>query len=233
MGSRTHGECASGRGRAWGHQRRGRDRGSLSRPVPSPTHSSARASWVCSGERDSSSWASGSLSPGRLAELPTGPHSWQTRPMFEPIRTHRLLIRGFRDGDAVATAAIRNHPDVARYQDWTLPYPLERAERVVSSLVAMDGPTDEEWRMAVVADAETGDTVGFVMLALPTDHHPEPYLWRLLIDRMHQRRGIGGRALGLLEVECRAMGAGTLLTSWVEGRGSPGPSRIFMTQSSA
>ena len=33
---------------------------------------------------------------------------------------------------------------------------------------------------AVVAD---GDIVGFVMLALPTEHHEHPYLWRLLIDR--------------------------------------------------
>ena len=32
-----------------------------------------------------------------------------------------------------------------------------------------------------------------VMLALVTDAHPKPYLWRLLVDRRHQRRGIGRR----------------------------------------
>ncbi|MBA2317379.1 MAG: GNAT family N-acetyltransferase [Euzebyales bacterium] len=42
----------------------------------------------------------------------------------------------------------------------------------------------------MVADQEI---VGFVRLALRTPHHPEPYLWRLLIDRLHQRRGLGHR----------------------------------------
>jgi diamine N-acetyltransferase len=73
---------------------------------------------------------------------------------------------------------------------------------------------------AVVADDEI---VGFVMLALRTEHHPEPYLWRLLIDRLHPRRGIGRRALDLVEDEVRSMGDSSLLVSWVEGKGSPGP----------
>ena len=76
------------------------------------------------------------------------------------------------------------------------------------------------WMRAVEADDEL---VGFVMLALSTDHHSEPYLWRLLIDRLHQRRGIGGRVLDLVADECRERGDSTLLTSWVEGRGSPQP----------
>jgi RimJ/RimL family protein N-acetyltransferase len=76
------------------------------------------------------------------------------------------------------------------------------------------------WMRAVVADEEIA---GFVMLALRTDHHPEPYLWRLLIDRRHQRRGIGGRALELVSEECLRMGDRTVLTSWVEGKGSPRP----------
>ncbi|HSL25157.1 MAG TPA: GNAT family N-acetyltransferase, partial [Acidimicrobiia bacterium] len=76
------------------------------------------------------------------------------------------------------------------------------------------------WMRAVTADEEI---VGFVMLALRTEHHPEPFLWRLLIDRLHQRRGIGGRVLDLVGAECRRMGDHTLLTSWREGKGSPRP----------
>jgi GNAT superfamily N-acetyltransferase len=79
------------------------------------------------------------------------------------------------------------------------------------------------WMRAIVAD---GEIVGFVMLALRTEHHPEPYLWRFLIDRLHQRRGIGKRALDLVEDEVRSMGDSTLLVSWVEGKGSPGPMYI-------
>ena len=317
--------------------------------------------------------------------------------MFSPIRTERLLIRPFQEGDLAAYFDRRNDPDVARYQDWELPYPMERAEKVVSAVAAMDGPQDEHWWMAVVCDPVTGEIfgdvgaelswqgrtaevgytfakehwgqgyatealealvaylfdeidvtrvcgmlhpdnpasamvlertgllfegetkssfwvgdelsddwiygmtrpdweawrdrarhtpeevhlvevtteneaivsgltthrtqeefvapmlrsfadalfpevvdgapvvpwmravvadgaiVGFVMLALTTEHHPEPFLWRLLIDRLHQRRGIGARALDLVGAECVAMGDKTLLTSWGEGKGSPRP----------
>ena len=69
--------------------------------------------------------------------------------------------------------------------------------------------------------AADGDLVGFVMLAEPTEVHPEPYLWRLLVDRLHQRRGIGERILDLLVDQCRAWGVDTLMTSWVDGVGSP------------
>ena len=81
-----------------------------------------------------------------------------------------------------------------------------------------DGAPVVPWMRAIEAD---GQTVGFVMLALATPHHPEPYLWRLLIDRMHQRRGIASRALELVADEFRAMGDSTLLVSWAEGKGSP------------
>ena len=84
----------------------------------------------------------------------------------------------------------------------------------------VDGAPVVPWLRAIEAD---GVIVGFAMLALTTPHHPEPFLWRLLIDRMHQRRGIASRALALIADECRAMGDATLLVSWVEGKGSPRP----------
>jgi RimJ/RimL family protein N-acetyltransferase len=76
------------------------------------------------------------------------------------------------------------------------------------------------WMRAIDAD---GDLVGFVMVARTTPAHPEPYLWRLLVDRMHQRRGIGNATLALVVAQCRAWGDRSLLTSWVPGRGSPAP----------
>lgn len=317
--------------------------------------------------------------------------------MFAPIRTQRLLIRAVTTADAADLAARRSDPEVAKYQNWTIPYPLELAEKMVADLVAMDGPTNDAWWMGIVADPDTaevfgdvvthltqdgrtaeigftffsrfwgrgyaveatealiaylfeaigvtrvfgmlhpdnpasamvmercgmlfeghtrssfwldgensddwiygmtlpnleawrarprtppaeirlvevtadnvravsqltthktqerfvapmlgsfrdalfpetidgapvepwlraveadGEIVGFVMLALRTEHHPEPYLWRLLVDRLHQRRGIGRRILELVEAEVRSRGDATLLVSWVEGKGSPRP----------
>ena len=317
--------------------------------------------------------------------------------MFTQIRTKRLLLRRFEPDDLAAYHARRADPEVARYQDWELPYAMERAEKVVSAQVAMEGPENDKWWMAVVCDPDTGEVfgdvgaelswkgrsaevgytfakehwgngyaaeaveslvrylfeeldvtrvagmlhpdnaasamvlertgflfegetkssfwvgdevsddwiygmtrpdwerwrdrprdppesvnlvevttenvttvvrlsthrtqeefvapmlqsfadalfpevvdgapvvpwmravvaddviVGFVMVALSTEHHPEPFLWRLLIDRLHQRRGIGARILELVEAECVEMGDESLLTSWGEGKGSPRP----------
>jgi RimJ/RimL family protein N-acetyltransferase len=82
----------------------------------------------------------------------------------------------------------------------------------------VDGYPAIPWMRAVAAD---DDIVGFVMLALSHEHFPEPFLWRLLIDRLHQRRGIGERVLGLVAEECRQRGDRALATSWGEGKGSP------------
>lgn len=102
--------------------------------------------------------------------------------------------------------------------------------RLVSPVVAsmadalfpevIDGAPVAPWMRAVEAD---GELVAFVMLALVTDAHPEPYLWRLLVDRLHQRRRLGSRIIELVVDELRATGATTLLTSWDDGRGSPRP----------
>lgn len=316
---------------------------------------------------------------------------------FSPIRTDRLLLRHMHTGDAESLAIRRNHPEVARYQAWPTPYPLERANEVVGELTGMDGPTNNEWWMAAVERSDTGEVIGelvvqltwegrcaeigytfdpahwgngfaveattalvtylfdhpeitrvfgmlhpdntpsarvlervgmvyeghtrnsfwlgddnsddwiygmtpedhrvwrdrprgepesvtwvpvdqgnekdvyklrthwtqrefvapmewsftdalfpeivdgapavpwmravhadgelvaFVMLAEMTPAHPEPYLWRLLVDRLHQRRGIGRRVLDLVVDQCREWGASTLLTSWNPARGTPEP----------
>jgi len=56
--------------------------------------------------------------------------------MFAPIRTKRLLIRAMSAADAADLAARRSDPEVAKYQNWTIPYPLEEAERMVAELAA-------------------------------------------------------------------------------------------------
>ena len=68
-----------------------------------------------------------------------------------------------------------------------------------------------------------GEPVAFVMIAEVTPAHPEPYLWRLLVDRRHQRRGVGRRALDLLCDQLSAEGCATVVTSWVPGPGTPAP----------
>ncbi len=68
--------------------------------------------------------------------------------------------------------------------------------------------------------------VGFVMIAEATETSPEPFLWRLLVDRFHQGRGVGSRVIELLAERAREAGCGRLLVSWVPGRG--GPERFYL-----
>jgi diamine N-acetyltransferase len=75
------------------------------------------------------------------------------------------------------------------------------------------------WFRAIEAD---GEVVGFLLAAEVTPAHPRPVLWRLLVDRMQQRRGIGTAVLDEFERRCRDGGATTVEAMWVEGRGSPG-----------
>lgn len=78
----------------------------------------------------------------------------------------------------------------------------------------------QPWLRAIEAD---GEPVGFLLLSAACEANPEPYIVRLLVDRFHQRRGIGGAALELLESQLRAEGNASVRISWERGRGSPEP----------
>jgi len=81
------------------------------------------------------------------------------------------------------------------------------------------------WPRIIHADDEP---VGFVMLEQPTEANPEPYLWRLLIDRMHQRRGIGKHVVEAVIEQAKDWGAEAMVVSWVPGVGSPEPLYLAM-----
>ena len=87
---------------------------------------------------------------------------------------------------------------------------------------SVDGATLVPWYRAIEAD---GEIVGFIMAAEMTPHHPHPYLWRFLVDRMHQGRGVGSAALDQFEHWCQDQGATAVEVSWTEGPGSP--ARIY------
>jgi GNAT superfamily N-acetyltransferase len=76
------------------------------------------------------------------------------------------------------------------------------------------------WMRAIVAD---GQVVGFLMTAEPRWPSEPPYLWRLLIDRRHQGRGIGTQAVGLLVERYRHEGHERMLINWARDQGGPEP----------
>ncbi len=87
-------------------------------------------------------------------------------PVFEPITTHRLLIRPVRTEDAHALWERRNDPDVARFQNWTVPFPEARAKATVVGSMELDGPADGEWWMATIADPDDSQVLGDVVVNL-------------------------------------------------------------------
>ena len=70
----------------------------------------------------------------------------------------------------------------------------------------------------------TGETpVGFVMIAdeVRSPEYIAHFLWKLLIDERHQRRGFGTATLDLVVEYFRARGVGEMWTSAGQGEGSP------------
>lgn len=101
-------------------------------------------------------------------------------------------------------------------------------ERFVSTVAcsldeAARHPNEHPWLRAIYAGEQP---VGFVMVAW--DFVPEPphadgpfFLWKLLIDHQHQGRGYGKQAVEQVIDLIRADGGRELITSYVEGEGSP------------
>jgi diamine N-acetyltransferase len=90
---------------------------------------------------------------------------------------------------------------------------------------AREIPEGNPWYRAIYADDQP---VGFVMLSWNVT--PEPpriigpwFLWKLLVDERHQRRGYGREAVRLVADIVRGNGAAELLTSCVPGDGGPEP----------
>jgi GNAT superfamily N-acetyltransferase len=89
---------------------------------------------------------------------------------------------------------------------------------------AAETPEGNPWYRAVYLE---GEPVGFVMLSW--DVTPEPphiigpwFLWRLIVDERHQRRGIGRAIVDEVVSLIRAEGATELLTGHGMGEGDPG-----------
>jgi RimJ/RimL family protein N-acetyltransferase len=172
-----------------------------------------RSGFLFEGHLRQSFWLDGEVSDDWIYGLTRDDWAvWRGRPTGRPTTVELVPITADNQSDV---AQLTTHHTQRRF---VAPVDQSFADALFPEVV--DGAPVEPWMRAVSAD---GDLVGFVMLAAMTDHHPDPYLWRFLIDRRHQRRGIGGRALALVLEESRANGATAMLTSWVEGKGSPRP----------
>ena len=138
--------------------------------------------------------------------------AWCNRPRHRPERVDLVPVTS---DNARAVAGLATHRSQERFVA-----PMLGSLRDALAPPLDNGAQLVPWYRAIAAD---GEVVGFLMASEMTDAHPHPYLWRLLVDRMHQRRGIGAAALHRFEQRCREQGATAIEVSWVEGTGSPAP----------
>jgi RimJ/RimL family protein N-acetyltransferase len=128
---------------------------------------------------------------------------------FPSLRTPRLCLRRFRASDAEPFAAYRSVPDVARYQGWEAPYPVEEARQFVATMATAPVDVPGEWIQIAVALPDSGLLVGdcaFVPLAqeprtveigftIAPEYQGQGYateavreLLRYLFDTLHKHR---------------------------------------------
>ncbi len=172
-----------------------------------------RAGFVLEGHTQLSFWLGDDNSDDLIYGLTRADwEAWRARPRHRPAEVRLVAITPDTAGAAAelqthASQALFVSPVVRSYADVLFP-PVE------------DGAPVVPWLRAIEAD---GELVGIVLLSEPTAHHPRPYLWRLLIDRRHQRRGVADQVLPLIEAQCRDWGATELELNWHRGRGTPEP----------
>ena len=88
-------------------------------------------------------------------------------PSFEYLTSRRLVIRRFASSDAEGLASYRSDAEVARYQDWECPYPLNEARELIASLHQLAPGTPGTWFQFAVSLASSGTLIGDA--ALRTD----------------------------------------------------------------
>lgn len=118
----------------------------------------------------------------------SGPHSFR-------INTARLVIRPLDAADLDTFVRYRNDDEVARHQDWTLPYTHETARGLLDELAAFDGPTNDEWVQLAVVDAD-GTLVGDLAVGLEQDSAVAMVGYTIAPE--HQGKGYATEAVGAL-----------------------------------
>ena len=108
-----------------------------------------------------------------------------------PIDTERLHLRLFRASDLDTVTAYRNDPEVARLQDWPLPYTVDRARARLAEHAALTDVTAGHW--VTVAIEFHGTTVGDVAVGLDDTGSVATIGYTLARD--HQGNGYASEAV--------------------------------------
>jgi len=76
------------------------------------------------------------------------------------LETQRLILRPFQKSDVTSFVAYRSDPEVARYQGWDAPYPVERAVAFIEKMQQSAPGTEGNWYQFAVELKQTGAMIG-------------------------------------------------------------------------
>ena len=100
-----------------------------------------------------------------------------------------------RPSDVTTFTNYRNHPDIARYQDWELPYTRDLAHKLIDDMDGIDGPVPGEWVQLAI---DAGDEALVGDLAVFVDTDTRLAIIGYTMRPAHQGRGYATEAAGAL-----------------------------------
>jgi len=76
------------------------------------------------------------------------------------LEASRCRLRAFQESDLPAFAQYRSHPDVARYQSWSVPYSHEQAKSLYRAIHSTDFGAEGSWYQIALAALPTDALLG-------------------------------------------------------------------------
>lgn len=116
---------------------------------------------------------------------------------FTELSGRRVVLRRFRPEDVAEFVAYRSRAEVARYQGWDAPYPLEEGERFIAQIMTAHPDTPGEWFQFAVVLRATGQLVGDCAV-MPRADDPSQCEIGFTIAPRYQGRGYATEAVRLL-----------------------------------
>jgi len=136
--------------------------------------------------------------PVRPARGREGPYHPGMDRAFDHLLTPRLVLRRFTTADVEAFARYRSMPEVARFQGWEAPFPLENAWSFVDWMVAHHPDEPGDWFQIAIALRGSPDAILGDCAFRP--HTDEPRIADLgfTLDAAAQGHGYATEAIGEL-----------------------------------
>jgi len=113
------------------------------------------------------------------------------------LEGERIRLRTFRQEDAPAFVAYRSIPEIARFQGWECPYPLERAIAYIYELENDPPGIAGDWHQLAIEDRSSGTLLGDVGLCVRIEDPTQAEIG-FTLDRPYHGHGYAQEAVVLL-----------------------------------